>query len=240
MMQSLQVPPPLPHALRSLPSRQTPSPSQQPSEQVLGPHGGGLVQVPAVQATPEPHVTQATPLVPQAAVVGGETQVVPWQQPLQFAGPQVTEATQALLKHDCGEGHTRQAIAFLPQAAVDVPGSQPASSMQPAQLPGWQVPAVQTWAAPQLEQLEARTPQALEDVPATQRPCASQQPLQFAAPQTPPSPGRPPSMRVPVHWPSEHAWPSPQTEQLTPSYPHAASPSPVWQRSLLSQHPAQL
>ena len=77
MTQSLQVPPPLPHALRSLPSRQAPVSSQQPSEQVFGPQGSGLAQVPAVHATPEPQATQATPFVPQAAAVGGETQVVP-------------------------------------------------------------------------------------------------------------------------------------------------------------------
>jgi hypothetical protein len=54
--------------------------------------------MPEVQVEPGLQATQVTPLLPQAAVVEGVTQLVPWQHPLQLAGPQVTEETQRLLK----------------------------------------------------------------------------------------------------------------------------------------------
>ena len=53
--------------------------------------------MPALQLVPLAQVTQVTPLVPHE-VADEVLQVVPSQQPLQFAGPQVTAETHALLK----------------------------------------------------------------------------------------------------------------------------------------------
>lgn len=53
--------------------------------------------MPALQLVPLAQVTQVTPLLPQA-LAEEVLHVVPSQQPLQFAGPQVTAETQALLK----------------------------------------------------------------------------------------------------------------------------------------------
>ncbi len=111
-------------------------------------------QLPALHEEPEPHATHVTPLVPHAAAVEGLTHVVPWQHPLQLAGPQVTDDTQVLLKHVWPAGQTWHTEPFLPQPTFVLPGSQPASPKQPVQVPLSHAPALQICPEPQVVQLD--------------------------------------------------------------------------------------
>lgn len=138
----------MPQASLSLPSRQRLSPSQQPRKHVSWLHGPcvppppvpGIPHMPELHVVPLAQVTQVTPFEPHE-VADEFWQVVPSQQPLQFAGPQVTAETHALLKQLWPTGQTLHAAPPLPQLTFEMPGEHPASPKHPRQAPASHWPA---------------------------------------------------------------------------------------------------
>ena len=138
----------MPQASLSLPSRQRLSPSQQPRKHVSWLHGPcvppppvpGISHMPELHVVPLAQVTQVTPFEPHE-VADEVLQVVLSQQPLQFAGPQVTAETQALLKQLWPTGQTLHVAPALPQLTFEMPGEHPASPEHPVQAPASHWPA---------------------------------------------------------------------------------------------------
>src|SRR4051812_24146730 len=78
-----------PHAVFWLPTAQTSAPMQQPG-QFAGPQLGAGTQMPFVHASFMPQPLQTSPPLPHAAGVVATTQLLPTQQPGQFAALHVT------------------------------------------------------------------------------------------------------------------------------------------------------
>ncbi len=77
---------------------------------------------------------QAFPELPHLLEFGFWTQVVPSQQPLQFAGPHVVAFMQLPLKQVWFDAHCWHTPPSPPQARFEFPGVQtPASERQPGQ-----------------------------------------------------------------------------------------------------------
>jgi hypothetical protein len=126
------------------------SPMQQPA-QLAALHPGAAWHEPAAHVSPELHALHAWPAWPQAAGVVEITQLLPWQQPAQFWGPQAggvwhvrsfgcPGATQV-----CPFAEQFEHVApFLPHAVESLPTTHvPFGRQQPEQLSGPQavVPA---------------------------------------------------------------------------------------------------
>jgi hypothetical protein len=148
-----QSAPPVPHAVAWFPNAQM-SPTQQPVGQLEALHAPVTTHCPAVlHISLEPHVLQASPLLPHARFVWFVTHVLPAQQPGQFCGPQSPVCMQIpplgppAGMHVSVELQGAQACPFAPHAKVLVPSTHwPDASQQPAQLPGPQV--VVPWHTP--------------------------------------------------------------------------------------------
>jgi hypothetical protein len=187
--------PPLPHAVVLVPVSHVPEASQHPVGQVVSSHGA-VLQVPAVQASPDAHVTHAAPPVPHSLVVEPDSQKPSVsQQPFaqvvaSHAGP--VQAPPVQVSRD---GHGTHAAPPVPQAVSPVPGSHlPALSQQPvAQFVGLQVTPSQP--PPEHESPPGQTaharpkfPHAEVLRPDSQIPMALQHPDgQFVALHAPPS-----------------------------------------------------
>ena len=93
------------------------SPEQQPSGQLCAPHGIAA-QAPASQEVPAPQAEQELPPVPHARSLGAVTQVLAWQQPEQFEGPQVS-GTHAPWSQVSPDPHGTHVPPSTPHAALD-------------------------------------------------------------------------------------------------------------------------
>jgi hypothetical protein len=185
-------------------------------------------------------------------------QVVPSQQPLQLAGPQVVAVTHAPRRQLCVPGHMRQGPPSAPQAWFCVPDRQaPVLSVQPWHWNVWQVKLMHVWPLGQRWQTTPPEPHAAKRLPARHWPvAASQQPLQLDGPQPasdgsppPPPPVPPPAAPAsfppppPVepgrHTPRSQVSVGAQPVHRFPSAPQANSSVPGRHSPLTSQHPAQ-
>ncbi len=180
----------------------------------------------------------------------------PSQHPVQFAGPQVLDATHVPIALQVElAGQTEQTLPPAPHCPCVVPPWQtPVASQQPAQFCGpqlllnWQIPPKPKPAStgpgpgggkPKPVQLELPThtmhcspllPHALVLSPGWQVPVSSQQPPQFCGPQPPPSPAE--------QKPLLQFRPGGQGVHCCPPSPQAWALPPVT-HVLPSQHPLQ-
>jgi hypothetical protein len=126
--QFMQTAPPEPQALLAVPSRQV-FPSQQPVQlEALQVDCEGT-HAPAEHTVPAPHLTQATPPVPQALLAVPGWQVFPSQQP--FGQLPALHCWQVPFTHVVPFGQFTQATPPVPQALLAVPGWQVFLSQQP-------------------------------------------------------------------------------------------------------------
>jgi hypothetical protein len=183
-----------------------------------------------------------TPEFPHWVAEVAVTQVVPAQQPMQFAGPQVVPVPHWPPLHE-PEPHEVHAAPLAPHAVGWLPGWQVLlPSMQPVQVAAAQVPLAPQVAPPwHVAQAPPALPQAEVLLPAWQVPPESQQPWQFvelqvpvlpppvAAPPPvvdPPPVAEPPPVPVPeqvVRW---QVSPGLHERQRMPPMPHSAGVEP--------------
>jgi hypothetical protein len=256
-VQVVQVAPLVPQALVLVPATQV-LPLQQPV-QVAGSHTQVLAwhfwptaqaavapqrQVPVLEQLSDSAALQAAQLlawVPQLAVVGGLTQLVPLQQP----ASQLTESHTQLPPTQCwpvpqaGPAPQEQLPPSQPSAMVELQVEQPApevphwarvggaTQVAPEQQPLAQLQPTHCWLVqvwpPQDAQVAPPVPHWVLLVPVWQTPEASQQPVgQLVASQT----QRPPEQR----WPVAQTAPPPQEQ----------APEEVQRSERLSQVPQEV
>jgi hypothetical protein len=162
--------------------------------------------------------------------------MLPWQQPLQFCGPQEPEpasggggVAQAPPWHVAGVVQAthglpcRPHFKFVPVVMHCVPSQQPLQVSGP-QLDEVQVLARQLCVWLQAEHAPPSTPQAKGELPGWHTPPSSTQPLQLDA------------TWQRLLW---HDWPVAQGAQAAPAMPQYWLVLPPRQKSLVSQQPLQ-
>ncbi len=175
--------PPLPQALVLVPGWQVPEGSQQPVGQVVESHGG-VLQLPALQMSPDAQVAHASPPVPHAALVVPDSQnPSASQQPFGQVAASQGGPLQAPPVHESPGGHGTQALPPVPHAVALVPDSHfPKASQHPVgQLDALHVvpsqpPPVHVSPDGQTAQARPSVPHAEVLLPERQIPAASQQP----------------------------------------------------------------
>jgi hypothetical protein len=131
--QSLQLFPPIPHALVAAPPTHAPLASQQP-EHVPGPHGCAK-HAPFVQEAPlVAQFWHAPPPVPHAVLCPPRPHTPPWQHPLQVTGPQV--ASHEPFTHWVPEPHAWHWLPATPHALTPVPPTHSFPAQHPEQFDG--------------------------------------------------------------------------------------------------------
>jgi hypothetical protein len=176
---TVQVWPPAPHAVTSLPPLHTPF-RQQPTHVVV-PHVE--LQAPETHLLVPLHTWHAAPSLPHAVCCVPAMQLSPWQQPL---GQEALVHTQSPLTHSRPVLQATQAPPTLPHCALVLPAAQlPWVSQQPVQFDGpqfcaWvsQAPFRHACSEVHCLQLPPPVPHAVWLLPGWQSSSASQQPLQ--------------------------------------------------------------
>jgi hypothetical protein len=195
-VQAAQFAPLMPHwLLLSLATATQTVPLQQPA-QLPGPQLAVVVQVPLWQVCVPVHATQTAPRAPHWLLVSLAiaTQLLPLQQPVQLAGPQLPPSIgvwQEPRLQDWPAWHPRQAEPPRPHCDVDsllmVMHVLGLLLQQPAQLAGpqlppspcaTQLPPTQACVAKQRLHCPPTGPQALPALPGWQSPLPSMQPWQ--------------------------------------------------------------
>jgi hypothetical protein len=186
----------------------------------------GALHAPLVQVSPVVHATQVepAPALPQSDVVSlaSATQVVPTQQPVQLAGPQLAVVTQTpplQLWFVPQATQVAPGLAELPQSDVVsfedkmqvVPAQHPWQLLALQDAPVVQTPPLQLWFVPQATQVApavAELPHsALVSVETVTQVVPWQQPKQFDALQ----------VAVEAQTPPWQLWPVPHAVHAAPA-----------------------